>query len=94
MFEEGAADFTRCKVFGPNRTKMFHVKHFGTTDSARNEPRLVGLRGSDKRRPLSGREESLGLLLLGEPCVQTVDIDIIPIEAQAADLAAGAIRLA
>jgi hypothetical protein len=19
-----------CKVFGPNRTKMFHVKHFGT----------------------------------------------------------------
>jgi hypothetical protein len=21
---------TPCKVFGPNRTKMFHVKHFGT----------------------------------------------------------------
>jgi len=33
-----------CKVFGPNRTKMFHVKHFGTIGAARNEPRLVGLR--------------------------------------------------
>src|ERR1700738_1568599 len=30
---------------------------------------------------------------LGEPCVQAVDIDIIPIEGQAADLAAGTIRL-
>src|ERR1700736_4115484 len=30
---------------------------------------------------------------LGEPCVQAVNIDIIPIEAQAADLAAGTIRL-
>jgi hypothetical protein len=23
-----------CKVFGPNRTKMFHVKHFGTIERA------------------------------------------------------------
>jgi hypothetical protein len=23
-----------CKVFGPNRTKMFHVKHFGTIQNA------------------------------------------------------------
>jgi hypothetical protein len=31
-----------CKIFGLNRTKMFHVKHFGTIQTAENEPRLVG----------------------------------------------------
>jgi hypothetical protein len=38
-----------CKVFGPNRTKMFHVKHFGTIQTAGYERRLVGLPGSRKR---------------------------------------------
>jgi hypothetical protein len=37
-----------CKVFDPNRTKMFHVKHFGTIDAAGNEPRLVGFREGPK----------------------------------------------
>ena len=36
-----------CKVFGPNRTKMLHVKLFGTIRTAGNAPRLVGLRGSN-----------------------------------------------
>jgi hypothetical protein len=35
-----------CKVSGRDRTKMFHVKHFGTIGVAGNEPRLVGLRSS------------------------------------------------
>ena len=26
-----------CKVFGPNRTKSFHVKHFGTILSAESD---------------------------------------------------------
>jgi hypothetical protein len=26
----GRTLFPACKIFGPNRTKMFHVKHFGT----------------------------------------------------------------
>jgi tetratricopeptide (TPR) repeat protein len=35
-----------CKVLNPNRTKMFHVKHFGKIARAKNAPRLVGLRRS------------------------------------------------
>ncbi len=33
-----------CKVFGQNRTKLFHVKHFGTIQIASNAVLLVGLR--------------------------------------------------
>jgi hypothetical protein len=32
-----------CKILGLNRTKTFHVKHFGTIAVAGCEPRLVGL---------------------------------------------------
>ncbi len=39
-----------CKVFDPNRTKMFHVKHFGTIQIAGNAPRLVCLRGHFRSR--------------------------------------------
>jgi hypothetical protein len=35
-----------CKVLNPNRTKMFHVKHFGKIARAENAPRPVGLRRS------------------------------------------------
>src|ERR1700724_4455309 len=40
-FEKGFC-LAPCKIFGPNRTKMFHVKHFCKARTARNEPRLVG----------------------------------------------------
>jgi hypothetical protein len=32
------------KVFGLDRTKVSHVKHFDTIDAAGEEPRLVGFR--------------------------------------------------
>jgi hypothetical protein len=35
-----------CKVSGPNRTKMFHVKHFGKVAPAGKQLRLVDLHGS------------------------------------------------
>jgi hypothetical protein len=41
-----AVDIRPCKVYRPNRTKMFHVKLFGTIQTAGNAPRLVGLRAS------------------------------------------------
>jgi hypothetical protein len=34
-----------CKVLGLDRTKMFHVKHFGKIGSAGKQRGLVGLRG-------------------------------------------------
>jgi hypothetical protein len=41
---------------------MFHVKHFGTIQTAKNEPRLVGLRASGKRRPPIGTRRVAALV--------------------------------
>jgi hypothetical protein len=45
-----------CKVFGPNRTKMLHVKHFGTIARAAHPSSPLALLRCP--RPLPGRKPS------------------------------------
>ena len=56
-----------CKVLGPDRTKMFHVKHSCKVRAADNEPRLVGLRMSRPQR-CPRRSTSQQIIVSGSHC--------------------------
>jgi hypothetical protein len=48
----------RCsRVLGADRTKVFHVKHFGTIGHARKKFRFVGLHGAPTNRPREQKNE-------------------------------------
>ena len=44
-----------CKAFRSDRTKMFHVKHFGKVHNIGKVPRLAGLYGSRRRQSYCSR---------------------------------------